>query len=284
MLRFGSRVELSRGVLTRDGYPLWFKLLLSLALGYLFISIHVLTGTYQNWLSEYRPWYTPTFHLSVSFVVALVLLLEHLSNLSSIQSSKRKWAILLVVATVVSGVIAVNTLSTLAVRDALKNRNIVWHLMYQLKSSDIPSEIERGETILFKELPDARKLERSEIFSAFINKVVKVYPDSTNAVEDYDWVIRVRYGYDAEDAFMLIGRPESSIGGVDLFRGVWVIPYTGVGIKDAFVERNSKCYLPLTETRKNKRGIWITGKEYFSMNEVVLMLKNHQKQPVCQLE
>ena len=49
------------------------SLLFIFFLGYLFISIHVLTGLYQDWLQNHRPWYTPVFHFSVSILLIIIL-------------------------------------------------------------------------------------------------------------------------------------------------------------------------------------------------------------------
>lgn len=273
ILKFGNEDKAS-SLEIKSGYPLWFKLSLTLFLGYIFISIHTITGLYQNWISNIRPWYTPVFHLSASFCIVIVIILEHYSALHRNISSKTKFYVSLMIIFVLSVMISSNIFSTLSVKKVLKSRNMVWHLMYQLKNSKLAKVINDNETVYFKKLHDAPKLERSQIFSEFVRKSVKVYPDSKNfTLKHYNWIFEIKYGFHDEDVYLLAGKPIGKKNNVFEFREAWIIPYTGLKTKDPFIFKNGKC-IDIKTLKKRKKSIYIKAEEKFSIQDVFLKVRS----------
>ena len=158
---------------------------------------------------------------------------------------------------------------------------MVWHLMYQLKNSYLAKVINDNEVIYFKELQDARKLERGQIFSEFVRKSVKVYPDSKNfTLDDYDWIFETKYGFHDEDVYLLAGKPIGKKNNVFEFREAWIIPYTGLKTKDPFIFKNGKC-IDIKTLKKRKRSIYIKTEEKFSIQDVFLKVKSRWYAEKC---
>ena len=127
------------------------SLLFIFFLGYLFISIHVLTGLYQDWLQNHRPWYTPVFHFSVAILLVIILISSRLIVLKNTVIMRRSIFLFFFL------VIFTNLMSTMHVRSVLLDRNVPWHLLYTFKYSLLNKNINENDSLFFKDMPQAKK-------------------------------------------------------------------------------------------------------------------------------
>ena len=191
-------------------YPIYLKFLITFTLGYLFISIHVLTGFYQNWLSNFHPWYTPTFHLSVSFLILFVFLLDYLYK--RIINKNKIIKLNIIVIFLMSVIITVNTISSFSVRNKLVERNVVYHFMYKIKNTKLNSELKINDSLLFAELPFSVAPSRTELLSVFLDKNLIVYPDIHEKIQNYNWEIKIFHTQDRNSSYLVAGKPMKKDG------------------------------------------------------------------------
>lgn len=236
-------------------------------LGYLFISIHVLTGLYQEWIQNIRPWYTPVFHFSVSILLIIILFSSRLlvlKNTLIIRSSIFLFFFL---------VIFLNLMSTMHVRTVMLDRNIPWHLLYTFKNSLLNENINENDSLLFEDMPQAKKLERDELLSTFLNKRLNVYPNSFGDIEDYNWSFKIIKNFKHNDSYLIVGKklPEQSDG---LFSEIFVIPYSGTK-KLSIMVSNKTSICPALEISKTRNTFLINVSDPVALEDVIVINKKY---------
>ena len=266
---FGHEFTNKKKVKSILEYPIYLKFFIAFTLGYLFISIHVLTGFYQNWLANFRPWYTPTFHLSVSFLILFVFLLDYLYK-KLINNNIIKLNIIVIF--LMSVIITVNTISSFSVRNKLVERNVVYHFMYKIKNTKLNSELKINDSLLFAELPFSNAPSRSELLSVFLDKNLIVYPDIHEKIKKYNWEIKIFHTQDRNSSYLVAGKPMKKDGLVNQFNEVWIVPYNST--KSLLISLNNKeCTL-----WRNKQVFIVNSEKLFKMSDIIVSNANLNKQ------
>jgi hypothetical protein len=249
-----------------------------------FIGIHSLTAAYQNWLGNYRPWYTSSFHLSIILLIAFSAFISHFSNkliLKKTDSVTSKiWFFTLFLFLYLS--ILANSLSTIHIRNFLAERNVNWHLLYQFKSSGkLINLVKNGDTIEFQNFPDNNLKERrprdsKHLFSLLgadknLLLVPKLYnpgSKSDKRERQTDIVFKTVGGDDLETAKLLVGRPSFFSPDGYFFNSIYVISLDGERQKKAAVLNKVNCPIEV-EIRPRNHGVTeINATEKFSMLDV----------------
>lgn len=244
-------------------YPIGFKIIITFLLGYLFISIHVLTGFYQNWLTNFRPWYTPAFHLSISFLIISVFLIDHFSKINIIKSRILTFNSIIIF--IITATITINTISSFSIRQSLVERNVVWHFMYKIKSiNQFESVFKSNDSLLFPQLPFSISPSRTELLTVFLDKNLTVYPDIHEKILKYDWEIKIFHTQDRNSSYLVAGKPVKNDAVVNQFNEVWIVPYNNTkSLKIALT--NQECFF-----WKNKELFVLKSDELFQMSDVLV--------------
>lgn len=259
---FGHKLTNKKQGNSSIDYPIYLKFLITFVLGYLFVSIHVLTGFYQNWLANFRPWYTPTFHLSVSLLIIFVFLLDHAYKNTISKSKISKFNIIIIF--FISAIVTINTLSSFSVRSILVERNVVWHFMYKIKNTKLNSELKINDSLLFAELPFSISPSRSELLSTFLDKNLTVYPDIHEKILKYNWEIKIFHTQDHKSSYLVAGKPINKDSDKNQFKKIWVIPYnTTKSLKISLYNKECKFW-------KNKEVFQIESDTLFKLSDVVV--------------
>ena len=243
------------------------SLLFIFFLGYLFISIHVLTGLYQDWLQNHRPWYTPVFHFSVSILLIIILFSSRLLVLKNTLIMRRSIFLFFFI------VIFTNLMSTMHVRSVLLDRNVPWHLLYTFKYSLLNKNINQNDSLFFKDMPQARKLERDELLSTFLNKKLNVYPTSSGDIEDYNWRFEIVRNYKHNDSYLIAGKKLSGQS-ADLFSEIYIIPYSGTK-KLSILVTNKKSICPQLDIRKTRNTFSINVSNPIALEDVMVINRKY---------
>lgn len=250
-------------------------------LGYLFISIHVLTGLYQEWIQNIRPWYTPVFHFSVSILLVIILFSSRLLVLKNTLIIRRSIFLFFFL------VISLNLMSTMHVRSVMLDRNIPWQLLYTLKYSILNKNINENDSLLFVDMPQAKKLERNELLSTFLNKKLYVYPNSFGDIEDYNWSFKIVKNFKHNDSYLIAGKklPGQS---ADLFSEIFLIPYSGTK-RQSILVMNKTSICPALDITKTRNTFLINVSDPIALEDVVVINKkywrsyntNNSSQSIC---
>jgi len=238
-----------------------------LFLGYLFISIHVLTGLYQEWIQNIRPWYTPVFHFSVSILVVIILFSSRLLVLKNSLTIRRSIFLFFFL------VIFLNLMSTMKVRSVMLDRNIPWHLLYTFKNSLLNENINENDSLLFEDMPQAKKLERDELLSTFLNKKLNVFPNSFGDIEDYNWRFKIVKNFKHNDSYLIAGK-KLHVQSNDLFSEIYVIPYSGTK-KLSIMVSNKTSICPALEISKTRKTFLINVSEPIALEDVMVTNKKY---------
>lgn len=239
------------------------SLLFIFFLGYLFISIHVLTGLYQDWLQNHRPWYTPVFHFSVAILLLIILLSSRLLVLKNTLIMRGSIFLFFFL------VIFTNLMSTMHVRSVLLDRNVPWHLLYTFKYSLLNKNINENDSLFFKDMPQAKKLERDELLSTFLNKKLNVYPNSSGDIKDYNWSFKIVRNFKHTDSYLIAGKKLSGQSG-DLFSEIYVIPYSGTK-KLSILVTNKTATCPELDLRRTRNTFLINVSDPIALEDVMVI-------------
>ena len=170
-------------------------------------------------------------------------------------------------------VIFTNLMSTMHVRSVLLDRNVPWHLLYTFKYSLLNKNINQNDSLFFKDLPQARKLERDELLSTFLNKKLNVYPTSSGDIEDYNWRFEIVRNYKHNDSYLIAGKKLSGQS-ADLFSEIYIIPYSGTK-KLSILVTNKKSICPQLDIRKTRNTFSINVSNPIALEDVMVINRKY---------
>ena len=159
------------------------------------------------------------------------------------------------------------------VRSVMLDRNIPWQLLYTFKYSILNKNINENDSLFFEDMPQAKKLERNELLSTFLDKKLNVYPNSFGDVEEYKWRIKIVKNYKHNDSYLIAGKklPGQS---TDLFSEIFVIPYSGTKRLSILV-MNKTSICPALDLTRTRNTFLINVSDPIALDDVMLVNKKY---------
>ena len=242
----------------------------------IFVSIHSLTYTYQNWLKEYVPWYSPGFFLSCGLLISgCLLLLFGFTRLSSRSQTVASVAI----AVLLFLVMATASFSTLFVKDRIKNRNVVWHLLYQLADSPARTLIENDALVQFDALKPATghrtpQFVSDDLINIFVGKKVRLFREDIDVDSRPDWVINIQERGKFSSAFLTLGKPVSWEGNQPRYSSISIIPLAGKFPRVVSIRGKSGCNLEIVKAKGYSKGFSVHTQKTFRVEDITFGKRN----------
>lgn len=182
------------------------KVMLIVFSGVIFATLQIFTIAYQTWLKDFRPWYTPTFHISLGILAALSFSIVILSEKRLPFERASKPILTIAVMCLFAYGLFTSINSYKHVSTALRGINLELQMLYRLKSLPVLAAIKAGDNVIFPEFKVAAGMDPSVFLSEFYGRTINVKSKYSKSDQGDTYIFRVRAGIDIDDSYLLIGK------------------------------------------------------------------------------